>query len=108
MAETELPELWGFNDSDLAFNRLGKLTEKQNAFLAGEHKTQSRVFWASVVPVYLMRANRKEVIAVQRAEGTARYTWGTKRVRTPTSSVHSYEDVQVLHLNLGDRKFEVT
>ena len=44
MAETELPELWSFNDSDLAFNRFGKLTEKQNFFLAGEHKMQSGVF----------------------------------------------------------------
>ena len=39
-----MQELWGFNDNNLESSRLGKLTEKQNAFLAHEHKTQSEVF----------------------------------------------------------------
>jgi hypothetical protein len=60
-----------------------------------------------VVGIYLLRANKKADIAVKRAEGKVTYTRGTKRVRTPGSSVRSYEDVRVLHLNLGDKKFEV-
>ena len=165
MADGTLQELWGFDEADLASNRYGKLSEKQSAFLASEHKTQSKVFLGvggfviaifcclpallfgargilpllvsgdlsslteplasvasggvalgflalfalpivAVVGNYLMRANKKADISVKRAEGTARYTWGTKRVRTPTR-VRKYEDVKVLHLNLGDKKFEV-
>ena len=166
MAASTLQELWGFDDTDLASNRQGKLSEKQRTFLTSEHKTQSRVFLGvgglilvlfcflpvlmfgvrgvlpllisgdlaslmeplssfgsgsvgpgfvavfalpigAVLGIYLLRANRKAEIGVKRAEGPARYTWGTKRVRTPTQSVRKYEDVRVLHLNLGDKKFEV-
>ncbi|MFN8410842.1 MAG: hypothetical protein U0Z26_00495 [Anaerolineales bacterium] len=60
-----------------------------------------------VVGIYLLRANQKADISVKRVEGTVKYTTGTKRVRTPGSSVRKYEDVLVLHLNLGDKKFEV-
>ena len=166
MADGTLQELWGFDEADLASNRYGKLSEKQSALLASEHKTQSRVFLGvggfviaifcclptllfgvrgilpllvsgdlsslteplasvasggvalgflalfampilAVVGIYLMRANKKADISVKQSEGTAKYIWGTKRVRTPTSSVRKYEDVKVLHLNLGDKKFEV-
>ena len=165
MAGSTLQELWGFDDTDLASNRKGKLSEKQSVFLAIEHKSQSRVFLGvagfvivifcclpallfgsrgflpllvsgnlsdlteplsafatggvalgfvalfalpivAVVVIYLMRANKKADTSVNRAEGTAMYTWGTKRVRTPTR-LRKYEDVKVLHLNLGDKKFEV-
>lgn len=61
----------------------------------------------TVVAIYLMRANKKADISVKRVEGKVTYTWGTKRVRTPGSSVRGYEDVRVLHLNLSDKKFEV-
>ena len=40
-------------------------------------------------------------------QGKVNYIWGTKRVRVTGSSVRSYEDVRVLHLNLGEKKFEV-
>lgn len=165
MSEAKLKELWGFDDADVAANRLGKLTEKQRKFLMGEHKSQRAVFIgvgavvafifcclpivfgartllpllisgdlgnapdllpllatggmgfgfvaAIAVPVaivfgiYLLRANKKEDISVKRAEGTVKYSSGTKRVRTPTSSTSKWQDVRVLHLNLGDKKFEV-
>ncbi len=61
----------------------------------------------AVVIFYAMRASKPAEIAVLTARGKVEYTWGTKRVRTPGSSVRSYEDVRVLHLNLGDKKFEV-
>ena len=61
----------------------------------------------AVVAVYILRASKPAEIDVKRTEGKVAYTWGTKRVRTPGSSVRSYEDVRVLHLNLGDKKFEV-
>ena len=61
----------------------------------------------AVVIFYAIRARRPAELAVLTARGKVEYTWGTKRVRTPGSSVRSYEDVRVLHLNLGDKKFEV-
>ena len=61
----------------------------------------------AVVVIYAMRASKPAEINVTTARGKVEYTWGTKRVRTPGSSVRSYEDVRVLHLNLGDKKFEV-
>jgi hypothetical protein len=61
----------------------------------------------TVAAFFIMRANKKADIAVRHIEGVVTYTWGTKRVRTPGSSVRNYEDVRVLHLNLGDKKFEV-
>lgn len=61
----------------------------------------------AVVIFYVIRASKPVEIAVLTARGKVEYTWGTKRVRTPGSSVRSYEDVRVLHLNLGDKKFEV-
>lgn len=61
----------------------------------------------AVVAIYAMRASKPAEITVTTARGKVEYTWGTKRVSTPGSSVRSYEDVKVLHLNLGDKKFEV-
>jgi hypothetical protein len=61
----------------------------------------------AVLAIYVMRANKPADITVNSIKGKVSYTWGTKRVRTPGSSVRSYEDVRVLHLNLGDKKFEV-
>ena len=61
----------------------------------------------AVVVIHAMRASKPAEINVTTARGKVEYTWGTKRVRTPGSSVRSYEDVRVLHLNLGDKKFEV-
>jgi len=62
---------------------------------------------AIVFGIYLLRANKKADISVKSVEGKVKYTWGTKRVRTPTSSTSKWHDVKVLHLNLGDKKFEV-
>jgi len=62
---------------------------------------------AAIVGIYLLRANKKADIAVKTVEGTTTYTWGTKRVRIPGSGPNRYEDVNVLHLNIGDKKFEV-
>jgi len=62
---------------------------------------------AIVFGIYLLRANKKAYISVKSVEGKVKYTWGTKRVRTPTSSTSKWHDVKVLHLNLGDKKFEV-
>ena len=61
----------------------------------------------AVVIFYVIRARKPAELAVLTTNGKVEYTWGTKRVRTPGSSVRSYEDVRVLHLNLGDKKFEV-
>ncbi|MFN8383574.1 MAG: hypothetical protein U0V02_16635 [Anaerolineales bacterium] len=61
----------------------------------------------AVVAIYVVRANKKADITVKRVEGNVNYVWGTKRIRTPNSSVRKYEDVRVLHLTLGDKKFEV-
>jgi hypothetical protein len=166
MSDSQLRELWNFDDADLGANRLGQLTEKQRKFLVGEHKTQRGVFLGvgmavvvlfccfpallfgargllpmlisggssdpvdmiqkyafivfgiiffgiaalvvgTIAAFFIMRANKKADIAVRHTEGIVTYTWGTKRVRTPGSRVRNYEDVRVLHLNLGDKKFEV-
>ena len=61
----------------------------------------------AILAIYFVRGSKKADITVKRAEGAVKYTWGTKRVRTPGSSVRSYQDVRVLHLNMGDKKFEV-
>jgi hypothetical protein len=65
------------------------------------------VIIAGVVVIYMLRANKKTDTAVKHVEGDVQYVWGVKRVRTPNSSVRSYEDVRVLYLNIGDKKFEV-
>ncbi|MBI2330924.1 MAG: hypothetical protein HYU84_01885 [Chloroflexi bacterium] len=57
--------------------------------------------------IYMVRASKKADLTVKRAEGKVNYSWGTKRARTPGSSVRRYEDVRVLHLSLGEKKFEV-
>ena len=44
MSELQLQERWGFNHDDLAANRLGRLTEKQQEFLTREYKSQRSVF----------------------------------------------------------------
>lgn len=62
---------------------------------------------AAILAIYFARGSKKANISVKSIEGTVKYIWGTKRVRTPGSSVRSYEDVRVLHLTLGDKKFEV-
>jgi hypothetical protein len=61
----------------------------------------------AVIAIYVIRSNKKADLAVKHVEGAVKYTWGTKRVRTPTSSTSKWKDVKVLHLNLGDKKFEV-
>ena len=161
----EVQNLLGFDDSDLAANRSGQLTEKQKKFLSGEHRSQQSVFagvggfvalifcclpvlvfggrvllpqWladprsfnlaeimpfvaaggntlllavvvvGAVVVLYLVRSRRTADITVRQARGTIDYVWDTKRVRTPGSSVRSYEDVRVLIMRVGpERRFEV-
>lgn len=61
----------------------------------------------AILAIYLVRGSKKADITVKHAKGTVKYSWGTKRVRTPGSSVRKYEDVRVLHLSLNDKKFEV-
>lgn len=61
----------------------------------------------AVLAIYVIRSNKKADLTVKHVQGGAKYTWGTKRVRTPTSSTSKWKDVKVLHLNLGDKKFEV-
>ena len=61
----------------------------------------------AVLAIYLMRAGRKADLAVKQAGGKVAYSWGTKRVRNPGNSARPYDDVRVLHLSLGDKKFEV-
>ena len=61
----------------------------------------------AVVIFYVMRARKPAELAVLTAKGKVEYTWGTKRVRRPGNSARTYEDVRVLYLNLGDKKFEV-
>lgn len=61
----------------------------------------------AVLAIYLMRAGRKADLAVKQAGGKVSYSWGTKRVRNPGNSARPYDDVRVLHLSLGDKKFEV-
>jgi len=47
-------------------------------------------------------------VTVKRARGAVNYIWDTKRIRTPGSSVRSYEDVRVLIMRVGnENRFEV-
>jgi hypothetical protein len=61
----------------------------------------------AVLAIYVIRSNKQADLTVKHVQGEVKYTWGTKRVRTPTNSASKWKDVKVLHLNLGDRKFEV-
>ncbi len=61
----------------------------------------------AVVIFYVIRASKPAEIAVLTAEEKWNTHGAQNGVRTPGSSVRSYEDVRVLHLNLGDKKFEV-
>lgn len=61
----------------------------------------------AVVAIYMIRASKKADISVKRAEGEVTYSWGTKRVRNPGNKARPYDDVRVLHLSLGEKKFEV-
>ncbi|MFT3891628.1 MAG: hypothetical protein QM730_08355 [Anaerolineales bacterium] len=60
-----------------------------------------------VVIIYAVRAGKQADIVVKRAAGKTTYSWGTKRVRNPGNSARPYDDVRVLHLSLGEKKFEV-
>jgi hypothetical protein len=60
-----------------------------------------------VIGLYLLRANKQADLSIQRTAGKAVYSTGTKRVRNPGNSAKPYEDVRVLYLSLGDKKFEV-
>lgn len=168
MPET-IEQFWNFDDADLGANRLGQLTEKQKAYLVGEHKTQKNVFLGvggatsalillafcclpviligsrSIIPlllsgdgfditalfpfaaggfmgvaiigalipialimgIYFTRANKKADLAVKRVEGTVNYSWGTKRVRNPGNKARPYDDIRILHLNIGGKKYEI-
>lgn len=61
----------------------------------------------AIMGVYFARANKKADLSVKRVEGTVNYSWGTKRVRNPGNKARPYDDVRVLHLSLGEKKFEV-
>jgi len=61
----------------------------------------------AIMGVYFARANKKADLSVKRAEGTVSYSWGTKRVRNPGNKARPYDDVRILHLSLGEKKFEV-
>lgn len=61
----------------------------------------------AVLGIYLMRAGKKADVAIKTASGKAQYAWGTKRVRNPGNSARPYDDVRILHLSLGEKKFEV-
>lgn len=60
-----------------------------------------------VIGLYFLRANKQPDFSIKRAAGKAVYSTGTKRVRTPGNSAKPYDDVRVLYLSLGDKKFEV-
>lgn len=161
MTET-IEQFWNFDNDDLGANRLGQLSEKQKAYLTGEHKSQRNVFFGvggvasaiiviafcilpilligsrvilpmalrgdfsemqgfvpfstvisvlvpivAIMGIYFARANKKADLSVKRAEGRLTYSWGTKRVRNPGNKARPYDDVRVLHLSLGEKKFEV-
>ena len=160
MPET-LKEFWKFDDSDLAANRTGQLSENQKTFLVSEYKNQRKVFFGVggvvaviflcipvlvigsrvvipaillgdfqvqnllpvgigvgtilsilvplllVVGIYLLRAGKQADLSIQRAGGRAVYSSGTKRIRNPGNSAKPYDDVRVLYLSIGDKKFEV-
>lgn len=61
----------------------------------------------AIIGIYFVRGSKKADLTVKRVDGTVTYSWETKRVRTPNSSVRRYEDVRLLNLTLGDKKFEV-
>ena len=54
-----------------------------------------------------MRVGKQADLSIKRAGGKVIYSWGTKRVRNPGNSARPYDDVRVLYLSLGDKKFEV-
>jgi hypothetical protein len=60
-----------------------------------------------VIGLYLLRANKGADLSIKRAGGKAVYSTGTKRVRNPGNSARPYDDVRVVYLSLGDKKFEV-
>lgn len=60
-----------------------------------------------VIGLYLLRANKQADLSIKRTEGKAIYSTGTKRVRNPGNNAKPYDDVRVLYLSLGDKKFEV-
>ena len=156
-----LKEFWKFDDTDLAANRNGQLSEQQKVLLVSEHATQRKAFFGVggvvaviflcipvlvigsrvvipsilsgdfqvqnllpvgigagtilsilvpvllVVGIYILRAGKQADLSIQRASGKAIYSTGTKRVRNPGNSARPYDDVRVLYLSLGDKKFEV-
>lgn len=61
----------------------------------------------AVFAIYMLRAGKKVDLTVKRVEGRVNYSWGTKRVRNPGNKARPYDDVRVLHISLGDKKFEV-
>lgn len=61
----------------------------------------------AIMGIYFARANKKADLSVKRVEGKVNYSWGTKRVRNPGNKARPYDDVRVLHLSLGEKKFEV-
>lgn len=62
---------------------------------------------AAAVAIYFVRASKKAELTVKRAEGVVNYSWVTKRIRKPGNSAIPYEDIRVLQLSLGEKKFEV-
>lgn len=60
-----------------------------------------------IMGIYFARANKKADLTVKHVEGTVNYTWGTKRVRNPGNKARPYDDVRVLHMNIGGKKYEV-
>jgi hypothetical protein len=61
----------------------------------------------AIMGIYFARANKKADLFVKSAEGRVNYSWGTKRVRNPGNKARPYDDVRILHLSLGEKKFEV-
>lgn len=61
----------------------------------------------AIMGIYFVRANKKADLSVKQAEGNVNYSWGTKRVRNPGNKARPYDDVRILHLSLGEKKFEV-
>lgn len=61
----------------------------------------------AIMGIYFVRANKKADLSVKQAEGNVSYSWGTKRIRNPGNKARPYDDVRVLHLSLGEKKFEV-
>ena len=66
------------------------------------------VIVGAIVLLYIMRSRKKADLTVKLARGPINYVWEANRVRTPNSSVRSYEDVRVLIMRVGpERRFEV-